>query len=108
MKLKQSGTRPATIQGVCPEIVFAIMVAQIEYWGVKPGGRMVVTGGTDGKEWRKPWSLHPSGKAFDIRDRNLPESLKKEFAVSLREALGDEFDVVQESDHIHVEFDPKD
>ena len=45
-------------------------------------------------------SLHYDGLAFDIR-YGAP-SVKK-----IREALGKNWDVVQESTHIHCEYDPK-
>lgn len=48
-------------------------------------------------------SLHPDGWAFDIRkpvgDWDAVASLRKE--------LGNDFDVINEADHIHIEYDPK-
>jgi hypothetical protein len=42
-----------------------------------------------------------------MRTRDLSQVDKKNLAVDLREALGQEFDVVVEKTHIHVEFQPK-
>lgn len=106
MRLKTEGDRPATVNGVQPEIVVAMMVASTVFaeWGLT----MTVTSLTDGAEWRSPRSLHPSGLAFDIRVWDLKTDLKRIAMVrALQKALGDEFDVVDEGDHIHVEFDPE-
>ena len=50
---------------------------------------------------------HNTGQAFDIRTRDIPEEDRQAVADQLQEALGDDFDVVLESDHIHIERDPK-
>lgn len=49
-------------------------------------------------------SLHPSGRALDLRRWGLrdPVAATKELAAW----LGTDYDVVLESDHVHVEFDP--
>ena len=44
--------------------------------------------------------------ALDIRTRNLTEKEQRVAIVQLRRYLGDAFDVVDESNHIHVEYDP--
>ena len=119
MRLKTTGNRPATIQGIQPETVFAMHVAdgvlkriaRSRLFGAGgeggPPEEMVITSCTDGKEWRTPQSKHRTGHAFDIRIRDLPDSAWRTLAAQIAEALGKEFDVVLEKDHIHVEFDPK-
>jgi hypothetical protein len=52
-------------------------------------------------------SKHYDGKAFDFRTWGLSSKQQQEFCDRCAEALGDEFDVVLESDHLHVEWDPK-
>lgn len=63
-------------------------------------------------------SLHPVGRAMDIRSRDLQVHEITHLAEHLREALGEDFDVVIEGrggsgryrnrpDHIHIEYDPK-
>lgn len=47
-----------------------------------------------------PGSMHYIGQAFDIKPMGV--SVGK-----IRAALGNDFDVVDEFNHIHVEFDPK-
>ena len=51
-----------------------------------------------------PRSLHYANDAFDVR---LPPDGVLRIAAALRERLGAAFDVVVESDHIHIEYDPK-
>jgi len=49
-------------------------------------------------------SLHYSNKAFDIR---LPaRGCVEELLGLLRRRLGDDFDLLMEGDHIHIEYDP--
>lgn len=57
---------------------------------VRPGGRS--------------FSLHPSGRALDLRIWNLadPPAVAQELAA----LLGPDYDVVVEDDHIHIEHDP--
>lgn len=47
-------------------------------------------------------SLHYKGLAEDIRIWDVLETFKKR----LEEALGLEFEVILEKDHIHIEYDP--
>lgn len=55
-------------------------------------------------------SLHyrnGKGRAVDFRTRHLPNPETKErITEALRAAYGDSHDVVLESTHIHVEYDP--
>jgi len=52
-------------------------------------------------------SLHYSGRAADLRIRNIPPARLPEIINVIKGYLGSDFDVVLESDHIHVEYDPK-
>jgi len=61
---------------------------------------LVVTSGRDSKHG--DGSLHYEGKAYDARIRNVLELLTKK----IKDQLGSNFDVILESDHIHIEFDP--
>lgn len=49
-------------------------------------------------------SLHYADEAFDIRKSDVSR-----YAIyhGIKEALGDDFDVVSESNHWHIEYDPK-
>lgn len=88
-----------SITGIAPEAVLGLLVVAtvFEQWGA----HLTVTAVTDGKHMEG--SLHYRGRAFDLR---LPE--QKDLIVrELQSALGKQWDVVLEKDHIHVEFDPK-
>ena len=67
--------------------------------------RVAVTSCTDGKHSRA--SLHYTGNAVDLRIWNIPENRRKELVAKLSLALGAEYDVVLEKDHIHIEYQPK-
>lgn len=49
-------------------------------------------------------SLHYADDAYDAR---LPDDNRREIKQEIKEDLGKDYDVVFESDHIHIEFDPK-
>lgn len=71
------------------------------------GVPFVVTSGTDGRH--SAGSLHYSGNAMDLRRRDLDAAGKTSQAVAaLKSQLGSDYDVILESDHIHVEYDPTD
>lgn len=53
-----------------------------------------------------PGSLHYEGAAIDLRTRDLNIAQKVDYAAALREVLGDDFDIVIEPSHIHIEYDP--
>lgn len=52
-------------------------------------------------------SLHFGGAAFDVRTRHLAQGVAQIITIELRGRLGDDFDVVLEEDHIHIEYQPK-
>ena len=58
--------------------------------------------GVHGKASRHYW-----GDAVDFRTRHIPEGKLSELTARCKEYLGDDFDAVMESDHLHVEYDPK-
>ena len=49
-------------------------------------------------------SLHYANQAFDVR---MPLGEAVTITAEITEALGKDFDVCFESDHIHIEYDPK-
>lgn len=98
MKIKPG----VNLLGVRPETVVGMQVADY----VLPifGQELVITSVVDGRHKRS--SAHASGRAFDCRIWDLGDDA--EVAVeTMQRALSEEFDVILESDHIHVEFDPK-
>ena len=55
-------------------------------------------------------SLHYKNSAFDIRIFNIIGDVHREaklWAERMQEALGSNYDVIYELNHIHVEYDPK-
>jgi RHS repeat-associated protein len=64
-----------------------------------------ITFTTNGRHSAK--SLHYKGNAVDIRTRHLSETQRADFSRRLRQALGSKYDVINEGDHIHCEYDPK-
>lgn len=64
---------------------------------------LTITSARDGEHMKG--SLHYCGAAVDFRIWGLPDP--KAAADELKRQLDKEFDVVLESTHLHVEFDPK-
>lgn len=86
------------VSGVRPEIVLAIVIARSLFYSVR------VTSVGDVHTGRVSGSLHNVGLAVDLVP---PEHLKLDLASKmLASALGPQYDVVPEPDHIHVEFQP--
>lgn len=93
------------LRGLAPQMAVAYAIAQHIYWQ-EAGVPCVITSASDGKHG--PNSLHYCGKALDLRTNSLrPEQVHPVF-MALKNALHPGgFDVVLETDHVHVEFDPK-
>jgi hypothetical protein len=51
-------------------------------------------------------SLHYTGEAIDLRIWYLTPRQRRIYVDDLKWVLGDDFDVVLEKNHIHVEYDP--
>lgn len=73
--------------------------------GMQLGKNMVITSANDGKH--KEGSLHYKNLALDIRTRHLEKDEIQIVLNYLRNKLGGDYDVILESDHIHIEYDPK-
>lgn len=93
------------LRGLVPQMAIAYSIA-LSLYQEKFGVPCVITSGSDGKHG--PNSLHYKGKALDFRTNNLRGPQVHPIYLALKEALGAQFDVVLEDDHIHCEFDPKD
>jgi hypothetical protein len=68
------------------------------------GRDAVITSGREGKH--SEGSLHYRGCAVDLRTWGMTPSVQREYVEVLSEVLGDDFDVVLELTHVHVEYDP--
>lgn len=99
MRIK-SGPQGARVYGIRPEIVLALNIASAVF--ERRGVQMVITSVADGQHSRG--SLHYAGCATDLR---RPEANAEAIVADLKDRLGDDYDVVLEADHIHVEFQPK-
>lgn len=99
MKIKDSSVH---LSGMRPEILFAIMVVDYVYQSY--GEELVITSVVDGHHSSS--SLHYAGSAFDARTSYFTPGIRKSVADDVRSRLGFDFDVVLESDHMHVEFQP--
>ncbi len=93
------------LRGITPQLAIAYTIASWIYSN-KAGARCIITSGSDGKHG--PNSLHYQGKALDLRTYHLRPDQVHPIYLSLKECLGEQFDVVLEQDHIHLEFQPKD
>ena len=91
------------MQSLQPQIVLAVVVASSFYKDF--GYDLVVTSFSDGIH--SPNSLHYSGNAVDLRTRNVREVDMMPIIGGIRRALGSDFDVIFESDHLHIEYQPK-
>ncbi len=99
MILKKS----VSLKGLQPQILVAVMVANEVY--KKYGKDLVITSVNDSKHGEG--SLHYKGFAIDTRIFYFPKGVAKKVRDEIASRLGDEFDVVLEKDHIHIEYDPK-
>lgn len=86
-----------------PEIEYARRVLA-RIWS-RNGLLLTVTSGRDGTHSAQ--SLHYLGLAEDYRTRDIPSSTLQAMVSEARAALGPNYDLVIESDHLHVEYDPK-
>jgi hypothetical protein len=93
-------------EGVQPPIWWALGIAEMTY--AKFGCELVVTSLTDGVHPDLK-NIHGRGLAADLRTSSVPKlDTVQDIMLDLNYrlyALG--YDIVQEKDHIHIEFDPK-
>jgi hypothetical protein len=92
------------LRGITPQMAIAYTIACHIYWE-RCQVRCVITSASDGVHG--PNSLHYKGKALDLRTNNIPRHALPALHADLKTALGPQFDVVLESDHIHLEHDVK-
>lgn len=63
-----------------------------------------ITAGIDGQH--QDGSLHYVGYAIDVRTNNVPTGELDPIRAEIKRRLGDDFDVVKEGDHFHIEAQP--
>jgi len=86
-----------------PQLVLAIFAAHEVFNSLKLP--FVITSMTDGKHM--PKSKHYLGGAVDIRISSISLPVLSTIVVMLRDSLTDDFDVILEKTHLHIEYDPK-
>lgn len=99
MRIKQ-GVR---IHGMKPETLIGMMITDSVYKSF--GKELVVTSGTEGSHSER--SKHYAGLAFDCRIRYFDDKTKKHVEQALVRELGDDFIVLNESTHFHIQWSPK-
>jgi len=102
MKLKK-GSKGSKVNGLRTEILLAVMIADSVY--KRHSKELVITEGTGGKHGHG--SLHYVGQAIDIRTNYFTKEQTELVASEIKEALNEQYDVVIEKTHMHIEFQPK-
>lgn len=90
--------------GIKPEMTFAAIIVDQVYtqYNIQD---CVITSGLDGQH--KPHSKHYTGEALDFRTRNMPDNIAVLITDVAQQRLGENYDIIFETDHIHCEYDPK-
>jgi len=93
-----------SLHGLTPEMAASLYPIARVYKSLSYN--FVITSANDGKHM--DGSKHPQGDAIDTRIWDVPnKDAQIKLVAALAEALGPDFDVILESDHIHIERDPK-
>ena len=93
-----------SVDGIKKETITLIVILNT-YFELRIGKELVVTSCTDGKHMKG--SKHYSGYAIDIRTRHLSVCEINHLLAWFRSHHDNDFDMVVEKDHIHVEYDPR-
>ena len=100
MRFKDSNVNS---NGIRPELVLALFIADQVYDG--NGKNLVITSLNDSHHSKT--SLHYSGAAADLRTNYFTNEESRKVVRDLHMRLNNDYDVVLEEDHIHLEFQPK-
>lgn len=99
MKIKQG----VKITNLKPQLLLAIIVADNVY--TIHNQELVITSLDDSVHGNG--TLHGQGYAFDCRTSYFSVDEAEKVAYEIRTKIDEDFDVVYEKDHIHIEYDPK-
>lgn len=89
------------LHGIQPETIIAVIVSNDVY--ARLGHECVVTSCLDSQH--RSGTLHKHGFAVDLRTKHIPTEKQSALASEIATRLGPQFDVILESDHLHIEFD---
>ena len=92
--------------GVAPELILALLVAESVYQ--KHGGHAVITCVIEGKHMNG--SLHYTGCAVDLAigiNAGVPIASAGPIIKAIKDNLSADYDAILETDHIHIEYQPK-
>lgn len=89
--------------GMRSELLFALVVANDLY--AAKGEPLVVTSISDGRH--SETSLHYTGCAADLRTWMFTDEEKHQLALDLKARLNQDYDVIVEATHLHVEYQPR-
>jgi len=102
MRIKDDSVEP---KDCSVQLLLALMVADQVYKEFGADG-VVITSLNDARH--SETSLHYAGNAADIRVWNLPDSVDpNDVVTSIKARLNLDYDVIFESDHIHIEYQPR-
>jgi hypothetical protein len=92
------------LTGIKPEIVIADIIMDQVYtqYGIQ---ECEVTSGVDGVHMKG--SKHYTGEAHDYKTKHMPDNIAVLITEVAQKRLGENYDVIFETNHIHCEFDPK-
>lgn len=92
------------METLSPQIVLGLISVHAIF--VEYGyGSLTITSICDGVH--KSGSLHYRGNAVDIRTSDMSPIGLKNLVSRVSKCLGDNFDVVLEPTHLHIEYDPR-
>ncbi len=92
------------VKGIKGEIIIAMIIVN-EVYDSYGYSECVITSVDDRKHSER--SLHYKQLAFDVRTRMIQPIAQQMVANEIAKKLGEQYDVVLEKDHIHIEFDIK-
>lgn len=92
------------LNGLQPEMIPAIFAAWARFEQVG-APYVMITSALDGTHSQK--SLHYKGLALDFRTNHITPEKAEAVVKAMKMDLDGQYDIVLESTHIHVEFDPK-
>lgn len=99
LKIKEG----VSVRGIRPEIMLAITIIQDIFRELNVD--CVITSAVDGQHSIN--SLHYVGFAIDIRNKTIVVGERKRIRNRIKLHLGQEYDVIFETDHYHIEYQPK-